>query len=291
MKKHSLLFLPLLTLFVTGCNLSSNNMILNDVDASNMQNESSTKEIHKLSVIDNPYGTVILHKYEGKKGDPIAINYFPAYKYVLDHFEVNGVSIDKANTFFMPDEDVFVEGIFVNAIEDTPYMIKVQNTTSLGESYWYFNKNEKSLDITIKVIDATIYNDVGYLNQDYCEFIMQPIGSSSWIKNRTISFGVTIENECFYRVAVSGTMMGDPKDVKDVYNVSTTFSKKFTNYKHGYTGYEFSISIPYEDFGFDLDSFYSNYLFNFCFHNAESPNTFGWSSYRSWLGPSEYINL
>lgn len=252
---------------------------------------NSSAEKHSLNVIDNPYGTVILHKYTARQGEQIAINYFPAYKYVLDHFNVNGVSIGKKLTFTMPNEDVDVEGIFVKAIENTPYVVKVDNTASTGESYWYFEKGEDSLDITIKVIDATIYSESGFLTQDYCEFIINPKTSSNWVKGITTSFGVTSENECFYREAVTGTMMSDPHSVEGEYHVSTTFEKRYTNRKEGYTGYQMTMSIPYEEFGMDKDTFFSTFKFNFCFHNAESPNTFGWAAYRSWLGPNEYISL
>ena len=287
------IFIPLLISSVFSCFSFYNKQPVKDEGDSVVETVANANDNtkHNLSVVDNPFGTVILHKYSAKKGDQIAINYFPAYQYVLSHFNVNGVSIGQNTTFSMPDEDVEVEGIFTKAIEETPYVVKVDNTSSTGESYWYFEKGENKLNITIKVIDATIYSEDGFLTQDYCEFIITPKSSSCWVKSKTTSFGVTSENECFYRKSITGTMMSDPLIIEGTYDVTTSFVKRYTNYKHGYTGYQMTMSISYDDFDLSKEEFFNSFKFDFCYHNAESPNSFGWSAYKNWLNPNEYISL
>lgn len=261
-------------------NLKPANVALNGEDS-----------VYSLSIKDNPYGTLQLSAYEAKAGWPIAINYFPADNYVLDHFEVNGNSIGLSNSFAMPKQDTCVEGIFKKAIEDTPYVVSTKAVNATSKGHWYFNFTDESLVIKTKVIDQCLVNNEGIKMDDYCEVIIQPKGNSQWVKNKTVSFGINSFGECFYRTAVSGTMMSDPQYVEQTDGITYSSSQTYTNKREGFTGYITTMEIPYSVFESNKNTFKSQYCFNFGLNNAESSLIFGWNSYVPWLSVSQYISL
>ena len=255
---------------------------------------SLDENTYSLYVKDNRFGEINLHKYKGKAGDCIAIDYFPSYGYVLDHFNVNNIDIGKNITFVLGHEDTTVEGVFKPAIEDKTNMVSTLNNNSTGTAYFTYELNDFGLKISAQVIDPLIlnYGDLRY--QDYTQVIITKAHTTQWIKDSTFSICCTSNSKGLLRVAVAKEMLSDPFEIDNNNNeIRLSSTKKSVVAKEGYSGYDTSVEISYSYLesmlGFNKNNIRGNVCFDIALNNAESDITYNWNCAHNWFNPNSYI--
>lgn len=296
--KKTLIFNLFALICLTGC--TKNGELINesyfempdcDVEISPML--SVDENIYSLSVIDNRYGEVRLHKYSGKAGDQIAIDYFPAYGYVLNHFEVNGMNIGSNISFTLGHENSAVEGIFEKAIKNTDYIVKTINNNSEGKAYFTYELNDFGLKVSAQVIDPLILNYGEIRYQDFVEIIVTKSNTTQWIENSTFSIACTSNAKGYIRKAVSKEMRSELVMIENNDDIRLSSCLKHVTAKEGYSGYDATIEISYDFIytmlGFTKSNIQNNVCFNVALNNAESDITYNWNCYNNWFNPLSYI--
>lgn len=237
--------------------------------------------VYDLTIAESPYGVISASKESATYGDSISLECQTFGNYVLDHYEINGETID-GNRFRMPGEDSIVEGVFKKAIDEYEASFVVYGGGVGASSFWKFAYDDNGINIGVQVRDRYICNrdyisDPGY--RDNIEFILSnKSDEQGWRIDNSTKVLISCDGDYFIQKASTGTSWGfTMSPSKEDFTFSAELKSKEEG---GYDGYDVHAFISYEFMNTDKEKGLGNLTISMAQRNSMFYNATNWDFYR-----------